>query len=124
MIKFKLENHRQEVASVPKFLFRLGSYLLFSFALLAFSLLIGILGYHHFGHLSWIDSFQMSSMILTGMGPVADMTTKSAKIFSSFYALYSGVAFLSVTAVFLAPIIHRILHILHIERNDVNDQRT
>jgi hypothetical protein len=118
MARFKLENHRQEVASLPKFLLRLGSYLLFSIVLLAFSLLFGILGYHYFGRLSWLDSFQMSSMILTGMGPVADMTTKSAKIFSSIFALYSGVAFLSITAVFFAPIIHRILHILHVERDN------
>jgi len=54
-------------------------------------------------------------MILTGMGPVAEMTTAAAKLFSSFYALYSGVAFLSITAVFFAPIIHRILHILQVE---------
>ena len=60
----------------------------------------------------------MSCMILTGMGPVAEMTSESAKLFSSFYALYSGIAFLSITAVFLAPIIHRLLHILQVERDD------
>jgi len=49
------------------------------------------------------------------MGPVIEMKTNGAKLFSSFYALYSGVAFLSITAVFFAPIIHRILHILHVE---------
>ena len=52
-------------------------------------------------------------MILTGMGPVADMKSDGAKVFSSLYALYSGVAFLSTIAVFFAPIIHRFLHILH-----------
>jgi hypothetical protein len=57
-------------------------------------------------------------MILTGMGPVEVMKTTSAKIFSSLYALYSGIAFLSITAVFLSPIIHRILHILHVEGNN------
>jgi hypothetical protein len=61
-------------------------------------------------------------MILTGMGPVAEMKTSGAKIFSSFFALYSGVAFLSITAVFFAPIVHRILHILQVERDeDKND---
>ena len=60
----------------------------------------------------------MACMILTGMGPVADMKTDAAKIFSALYALYSGIAFLSVTAIFLAPIFHRIMHILHIEPAD------
>ena len=118
MTKMKLEHRRQEVASLPQFFLRLGSYGLFSLILIAFSLGIGISGYHYLGHLSWLDSFHMSCMILTGMGPVADMTTESAKIFSSIYALYSGVAFLSITAVFLAPIVHRLLHILHVEKGN------
>ncbi|HNJ57910.1 MAG TPA: hypothetical protein PLH33_02660 [Chitinophagaceae bacterium] len=81
------------------------------------SVLIGTLGYHHFGKIGWLDSFHMACMILTGMGPVIEMQSVSAKIFSSLYALYSGIAFLSLTAVFFTPIIHRLLHILHIDQN-------
>jgi hypothetical protein len=115
MPKFKLEHHREKVLSLPEFILRMGRYLFFSLMLIAASLLFGILGYHFFGKLSFLDSFHMASMILTGMGPVSEMTTTGAKIFSSLFALYSGVAFLSITAVFFAPIIHRILHILHVE---------
>ena len=79
---------------------------------------IGEIGYYFLGGLNAIDSFHMSCMILTGMGPVAEMKTDSAKLFSSLYALYSGVAFLSITAVFFASIVHRLLHILHIEFNE------
>jgi hypothetical protein len=50
------------------------------------------------------------------MGPVEEMRTTGAKIFDSVYALYSGVAFLSITAVFFAPIVHRIMHILHVDK--------
>jgi len=78
------------------------------------------LGYSYFGHFGLVDSFHMSCMILTGMGPVEVMRTDGAKLFSSFYALYSGVAFLSITAVFFAPIIHRLLHILQVESDTVN----
>lgn len=116
--KMKLEHHRQEVVPLPQFLLRLGRYGLFALALIVFSLGIGITGYHFFGRLGWLDSFHMSSMILTGMGPVAEMTDNGAKIFSSLYAIYSGVAFLSITAVFFAPIIHRLLHILHVEKGN------
>jgi hypothetical protein len=82
------------------------------------SVTIGTFGYHWICGLEWIDSFYMACMILTGMGPVSEMHGTAAKIFSSVYALYSGVAFLSVTAVFFAPIIHRLLHILHVEDQD------
>lgn len=111
----KLENKKQKVASLPKFFERIGKYSFFAFLLVVISTGIGVLGYRDIAHLSWLDSFYMAYMILTGMGPVAEMPSDTAKIFSSFYALYSGVAFLSITAVFFAPIIHRLLHILHVE---------
>lgn len=116
----KLENRKQKVSSFPNFLIRLWRYNLFALALITISLLLGTIGYHFIGNLSWLDSFYMSSMILTGMGPIAEMSTNSAKFFSSIYALYSGIAFLSITAVFFAPIIHRLLHILHVELDDEN----
>jgi hypothetical protein len=118
MTAFKLEHRRQNVLPFSKFLIRLGKYLLFALLLIAFSLVLGVAGYHYCGKLNFLDSFQMSCMILTGMGPVSTMISAGAKIFSSLYALYSGIAFLSVTAVFFAPIIHRILHILHVESED------
>jgi len=114
----KLENRRQKVTPLPQFLFRLGRYGLFALGLIVFSVLLGTVGYHHFGQIPWLDSFHMACMILTGMGPVVEMTAPSAKVFSSIYALYSGVAFISITAIFFAPIIHRLLHILHGYKND------
>lgn len=117
----KLEHRKQKVATLPTFFRRLGRYTLFTAFLIGFSLGIGTFGYYYLGRLSWLDSFYMSSMILTGMGPIANMDSDKAKLFSAFYALYSGVAFLSITAVFFAPIIHRVLHILQVEANDDNE---
>jgi len=110
-----MEHKKEKLASYPIFLKRMGMYLLLTSIVVVFSLLVGVLGYHYLGGTPWIDSFHMAAMILTGMGPVVEMKGSAAKLFSSFYALYSGIAFLSITAIFLAPIIHRILHILHLE---------
>jgi hypothetical protein len=114
----KLEHKKQQVASLPHFIRRMSRYSLFALCLIIISVLLGTIGYRIFGSLTWIDSFHMACMILTGMGPVVVMEASSAKLFSSFYALYSGVAFLSITAVFFAPIIHRLLHILHVEDSE------
>lgn len=114
----KLEHHKQKVVSLPHFMFRMGRYALAASLVIFLSVGLGTLGYKLVADISWIDSFYMACMILTGMGPVAEMTSNGAKIFSAFYALYSGVAFLSVTAVFFAPIIHRLLHILHVEEGE------
>lgn len=74
------------------------------------SLMIGVLGYHYFFDLSWIDSFYNASMILTGMGPVDKAPNNEAKVFASFYAIYSGVAFLTSVAIIFSPLVHRFLH--------------
>lgn len=108
------EHHKQKVIPFSAFLIRLLRFSLFASALILFSVGVGVLGYHQLCDLSWIDSLYMACMILTGMGPVAEMNTTTAKVFSSGYALYSGVAFLSITAIFFAPVIHRVLHILHV----------
>ena len=110
-----MEHKSQKVLAFPSFLIRLSRFGLFALSLVVVSVGIGTIGYRIFGDLTWLDSFYMACMILTGMGPVSEMVTDEAKIFSSLYALYSGVAFLSITAVFFAPIIHRLLHILHVE---------
>jgi hypothetical protein len=124
----KLENRKQKVTSLPHFLFRLGRYGLFALGLVLFSVLIGTIGYHYFGHISWLDSFYMASMILTGMGPVAEMISPGAKIFSSLYALYSGVAFLSITAVFSHQLFidYYISYMLNrmIARNDISTKNS
>jgi hypothetical protein len=84
-------------------------------ALLVVSLGIGTAGYHYYGDISWIDGFYNASMILTGMGPVNTMEHTAAILFSSFYALFSGLVFLSTTAIIFAPLAHRLLHLIHLE---------
>ena len=88
---------------------------LYSLILVIISVGIGTVGYTYFGHLSWIDGFYNACLILTGMGPVSEMTDNAGKLFASFYALFSGIAFLSTVAVLIAPIAHRFLHALHID---------
>jgi len=82
------------------------------------SLGLGVLGYHFVGRLPWIDALLNASMILTGMGPVDPMQTIGAKLFASFYALFSGIVFITTAGVILSPMVHRILHAFHVEPKD------
>ena len=108
------EHHKQPLASRKVFARRLALNGLIGLLLLAFSLLIGILGYHFLESLSWIDSLLNAAMILGGMGPVNDMQTNAGKIFASFYALYSGVILLASVGILITPIFHRFLHYFHL----------
>jgi hypothetical protein len=64
--------------------------------------------------LDGVDALLNASMILTGMGPVSPLTSDAAKLFASAYAVFSGVAFLTTFSILIAPILHRILHRLHL----------
>ena len=86
--------------------------------LLAPALIIGIAGHHFLAGLSWVDSILEASMILTGMGPVAELTSTGAKMFASVYALLSGTVFLITTGIIVTPVIHRVLHRFHVEQGE------
>jgi hypothetical protein len=86
------------------------------------SLLIGMVGYHHLEKMSWVDSFVNAAMILGGMGPVGQIQTDAGKIFAGFYALYCGIALISILGIVFAPVIRRFLHKYHLEfLNDGDD---
>jgi len=82
------------------------------------ALSIGVVGYHFLAPLPWIDSLLNASMILGGMGPVDTLNNPAAKLFASFYALFSGVFFIGVSGVLLAPFAHRIFHRFHLDEKD------
>ena len=109
------EHHKEPLLPFGHFLKRLLSSFLLALGFITISLIIGAAGYHATEKLPWIDSFLNASMILTGMGPVDAMKTTSGKLFATFYSLYSGIAFLTIAALILTPVIHRFLHRFHLE---------
>ncbi len=112
------EHHRQPLASRRHFARRILKFGTYSFAFLSASLLLGVAGYHWLCDLNWVDALLNASMILTGMGPVAPLATDTAKIFASAYAVFSGVAFLTTFSILAAPILHRLLHRLHLNEGN------
>jgi hypothetical protein len=108
--------HRSEPLATPaEFRRRMLQYGMITAILILFSLAIGVLGYHFFESLSWVDSLLNASMILGGMGPVDQLKTDSGKVFASFYALYSGIILLASVGILAAPLFHRLLHRFHLE---------
>lgn len=98
------------------FLKRMLNHWLFASAIVFVSLAIGIAGYQFTEGLSFIDALLNASMILGGMGPVNELHTNAGKVFASFYALFSGMLILVVAGIILAPVVHRMLHWMRIEK--------
>jgi hypothetical protein len=117
----EFEHRSQPVLKSRQFLFRLAYSMFVGLVLIAVSLLIGMTGYHQLEHLNWLDSFLDASMLLGGMGPVHTPVTSGGKLFAGLYALYCGLAVIAVAGVMLAPVVHRLLHKLHVESGKQKD---
>ncbi|MGI9137787.1 MAG: hypothetical protein ACR2IM_01985 [Sediminibacterium sp.] len=109
------EHKSEPIAERSVFYKRVLTHFLWTLLILSICLCIGIIGYKYGGPMSWIDAVHNSSMILGGMGPVVNITTFWGKIFSSFYALFSGVVFITNIGVLIAPIAHRFFHKMNLE---------
>ncbi len=112
------EHRKQKLAPMSVFYQRVLKNILLAVLVLFIFLMIGILGYHFTADIPWLDSLHNASMILSGMGPVVEIKTVSGKLFSSFYALFSGVVFITNIGIILAPAMHRMFHRLHIADNE------
>jgi hypothetical protein len=117
------EHHTEPLLGRMKFLIRVFWHLLAAVVTLISSLGVGVLGYHLTEHLSWIDALLNASMILGGMGPVDPIKTVAGKLFASFYSLFSGIVFLVVAGILVAPLAHRILHQMHLVREETDSSR-
>ena len=113
------ETRQQPVIPPSHFARRVAWSVALSVAIAAVALALGIAGFHFIADAPWIDALHNASMILGGMGPVVEMKTHAAKLFSSAYALFCGLVFISVVAVTLVPVLHRILHKFHIDEADL-----
>lgn len=111
---FRYEHHSAPLLPRQDFMRRLLRNSMLATGLIVFSLGIGMLGYHLFVRLDWTDSFLNASMILTGMGEITALDTEGGKIFAGLYALFSGVAFLTIIGVLVAPVVHRFMHRFHL----------
>src|ERR1700733_15555110 len=97
------------IAPVHIFVRRFLRNLVIGSAVMLFSLGLGMLGYSHFEKMNWVDAYINASMILSGMGPVDVLHTEGGKLFAGTYALFSGIVFLVVIAVIIAPVFHRFM---------------
>jgi hypothetical protein len=102
-----------------RFYARLRRHGLLAIVTLVVSVAIGMIGYHGFENLGWVDAYTNAAMILSGMGPLDPIKTPGGRIFVGTYSLFSGVVFLTTVGFFLMPLLHRLLHKFHLETGKV-----
>lgn len=98
-----MEKRHDRLLPMPAFLRRILVHLSIGFSIIGISLFVGMWGYSHYEGMNTVDAYVNAAMILSGMGPVSELHTIGGKIFAGSYALFSGVIFLVVIAIFIAP---------------------
>ena len=112
------ESRTDPLAPRHIFLRRFAKCFVSAIAIILFALTVGVLGYHYLAGFTWIDALLDAAMILSGMGPVGELQTEGAKVFAAAYALFSGLVFIGIMGLLLAPVAHRALHHFHLDEND------
>jgi hypothetical protein len=82
------------------------------------SLAIGMLGFERFQGMPWADAFMNASLFLGGLGPLVPPDTTGGKLFVGVFSLYSGLVFVVVITIVVAPVLHRVLHRFHWDEKD------
>jgi hypothetical protein len=113
------ERKHEKLAPLSVFVKRIAASVGMAGILIASALCLGIAGYHWIAGLGWVESLLEASMILGGMGAINPLTTTAAKLFASAYALFSGLVFIAIMGIILAPVTHRMLHKFHIDEADM-----
>ena len=112
------ERLNEPLATRQVFASRMLSSILFGCLIVGLTLFAGMWGYHSLEGLSWLDAFVSASMIMSGMGVLAAPETDVGKLFAGFYALFCGLVLIAATAIIFSPIIHRFLHVMHVEDDE------
>jgi len=121
MIFGGFERRHDKLAPLSVFLWRLVKSFGLGIGLISGALIIGIIGYHWIAGFGLVDSILEASMILGGMGPVNQLPTQGSKLFASVYALFSGLVFIGVMGIVLSPMMHRLIHKFHLDKDVPKD---
>ncbi len=109
------EHYKEPILPRHKFLVRMLEAAGIGASMFVVTITLGVFLFCGVEHETFIDGMLNSVMVMTGLGLVKDITTQPGKVFLAGYALLSAVVFFSVLAILFSPLLHRLLHRLHLE---------
>jgi len=112
------EHVSDRLISVEHFLWRVFKHGLYVLGLLALSVVVGAVGFMVFEGHGVEDAVLHAAHILSGFGLMEVPGSLAGRIFAALFGLYASLFFVAAFSVIFAPIVHRILHKLHLEKND------
>jgi len=114
------ESRVEQVISRHRFAVRMLAHLLLALAFILVSLLLSIMGYMWVeGDAHWHDVALNMAMIACGIGPTMLPETVQGKVYLVLYGAYISIVFVAVLGLVMAPIIHRVLHVFHLDEDEI-----
>ena len=113
---FHFERHHEKLAPRYIFFFRLIRNFTAASLVIGSTLALGAYGFMFFEQLSLIDSIHNSTRIVAGMEPAHSASDDVGKWFEIVYHMIARFIVVIATALFLAPMLHRMLHRFHIKK--------
>lgn len=114
------EKTSESLISRGLFIKRIASHSAFVVAIMALSVLVGVIGFIALENKELEDAILHASYMLSGFGVIETPTSIAGKIFAGVFGLYASIFFLAAFSIMASPIVHRMLHKLHLDTDDKN----
>lgn len=109
------ENKNQKLISRQAFIKRVAWHVLAAVLMIGGTLTIGVLGHIFFEEIDVHSAFLNTALIMGGIGTTVMPASVAGKLFFSFFGMFVGLLFAAVVGVVMAPVIHRIVHHMHLD---------
>lgn len=103
------------IISTKCFFKRLSKHGFYVLGFLGLSLVLGAFGFMLIEGVSFKDAILFSSHIHAGLGPLQMPESYTGQMYIALLKLYSNLFFVAAFSAIAAPIVHRILHKMHLE---------
>jgi len=118
------EHKSQGLISRRQFLFRLLRHFFLAFAIIVITLSVGVVGYLIWGGGGGLhDAILNAAFVMGGLGIVEVPETSNGKLFYAFYGIFVGLSFAASVGIVLAPVAHRVLHLLHLDDPEIDEDQ-
>jgi len=112
---FHFERRHEPLAAGYVFLFRVVRNFAIAGLLICMMAALGTWGFSFFEGYTFLDSLHNAIRIICGLDPMKTADNDWGKWFEIAFHLLSNFVVVIATAIFLVPVLHRILHRFHVE---------
>ncbi len=123
-MKLKFESFKEEVVCLERFLLRQAMHFLWATSLFLVPVLFGVTGFYYSGDLTVEQAVINTFSVLGAVDLPYPLQDTAGRIFTAVFGLLTQTVFFVALALFLSPLLHRVLHHWHLDRSSSDHKRS